>query len=144
MGGRPVIPPLSKEEYKVMWAREQWPETLDKTEHDRRSVYLYVKRTFPLPMLASFDTPDSSVSCARRDATTVAPQALTMMNSDFMLAQATRAAKRAERAPDPIAALWQQTLQRNPTPAERQQSQSVPLSHLALVLFNSNEFLHPD
>ena len=144
MGGRPVIPPLSKEEYKVMWAREQWPEAMDKTEHDRRSVYLYVKRTFPLPMLASFDTPDSSVSCARRDATTVAPQALTMMNSEFMLAQANRAAEKAQRAPDAIGTLWQQTLQRNPTPAERQQSSAIPLNHLALVLFNTNEFLHPD
>ena len=34
MGGRPVIPPLSKEEYSVMWAREQWPEARDTAEHD--------------------------------------------------------------------------------------------------------------
>ena len=95
-------------------------------------------------MLASFDTPDSSVSCARRDATTVAPQALTMMNSEFMLAQSKRAAKKAEGTPDAIGALWQQTLQREPTPKERDQSKSIPLAHLALVLFNSNEFLHPD
>ena len=28
MGGRPVIPQLSREEYTVMWARNQWPEAL--------------------------------------------------------------------------------------------------------------------
>ena len=144
MGGRPVIPPLSKEEYSVMWAREQWPEARDTAEHDRRSVYLYVKRTFPLPMLASFDLPDNSVSCARRDSTTVAPQALTMMNSTFMLAQARRAAAKAEKKSDPLNELWQQTLQRSPTPAERERSKAIPLHLTALVLFNTNEFLYTD
>ncbi|MBL8238394.1 MAG: PSD1 domain-containing protein [Bryobacterales bacterium] len=144
MGGRPVIPPLTKEEYSSMWAREQWPEALDKSEHDRRSVYLYVKRTFPLPMLASFDTPDTSVSCARRDATTVAPQALTMMNSEFMLAQSKRAALRAEKSPDPVQYLWRHTYQRDPSAADRERAKGFPLAHLALVLFNSNEFLYTD
>ncbi len=144
MGGRPVVPPLSKEEYSVMWAREQWPEALDPAEHDRRSIYLYVKRTFPLPMLASFDTPDNSVSCARRDATTVAPQALTLMNSEFMLKQAHRLAARVEKDGDPIRALWRHTLQRDPSVAERDRARGFPLHHLALVLFNLNEFLYTD
>jgi hypothetical protein len=144
MGGRPVVPPLSKEEYSVMWAREQWPEALDPAEHDRRSVYLYVKRTFPLPMLASFDTPDNSVSCARRDATTVAPQALTLMNSEFMLKQAHRLAARVEKDGDPIRALWRHTLQRDPSATERDRARDFPLHHLALVLFNLNEFLYTD
>lgn len=148
MGGRPVIPPLSKEEYNVMWAREQWPEALDKAEHDRRSVYLYVKRSFPLPMLASFDSPDNSVSCARRDATTVAPQALTLMNSEFMLQQARRLAARAAKEPNPIEQLWRITLQRSPTAIESQRAQAFlkdgALFQLALVLFNLNEFLYMD
>jgi len=144
MGGRPVIPPLTKEEYTVMWAREQWPEARDSAEHDRRSVYLYVKRTFPLPMLATFDVPDNSVSCARRDSTTVAPQALTMMNSSFMLAQARRAAANAEKTTDPLNHLWQQTLQRRPTLSEREKANGMPLHLLALVLFNGNEFLYLD
>ncbi|MFN0106595.1 MAG: PSD1 and planctomycete cytochrome C domain-containing protein [Bryobacteraceae bacterium] len=151
MGGRPVIPPLSKEEYTVMWAREQWPEAMDKTEHDRRSVYLYVKRAFPLPMLASFDSPESSVSCARRDATTVAPQALTMMNSEFMLQQARRLAARVEKESNPVERLWRLTLQRTPTTVETQRAEaflndSAPgaMARLALVLFNLNEFLYTD
>jgi len=144
MGGRPVIPPLTKEEYTVMWAREQWPEAIDKSEHDRRSVYLYVKRTFPLPMLASFDSPDNSVSCARRDSTTVAPQALTMMNSEFMLKQAHRLAARVEKEQDPVKALFRHALQRDPSAGERQRAQGFPLHQLALVLFNLNEFLYTD
>src|SRR5262249_16404840 len=50
MGGRPVIPPLTKEEQAAMWAPNQWPVSLDPAEHNRRSVYLYVKRSFPFPM----------------------------------------------------------------------------------------------
>ena len=37
----------------------QWPATLDPAESMRRSVYMYVKRTFRLPMLETFDVPDS-------------------------------------------------------------------------------------
>ena len=65
------------------WAPAQWPVSLDPSEHNRRSVYLYVKRSFPYPMLAIFDEPESSVSCPRRDVTTVAPQALALFNSQF-------------------------------------------------------------
>ena len=78
----------------------QWPVSLDPAEHDRRSVYLYVKRSFPYPMFAIFDAPDSAVSCPRRDTTTVAPQALALLNSEFMLAQARKLCRaRAEGEP---------------------------------------------
>ena len=38
MGGRPVVPPLTSEEKLGMWNPRQWPESLDKREHTRRSV----------------------------------------------------------------------------------------------------------
>ncbi len=97
MGGRPVIPPLTGEEKTGMWAPSQWPVSLDPSEHNRRSVYLYVKRSFPYPMLAIFDEPESSVSCPRRDVTTVAPEALALFNSQFMLAQASKFAESESR-----------------------------------------------
>ena len=46
-----------------------------------RSLYLVRKRCLPIPFLQSFDLPDSTVSCARRDTTVVAPQALMLLNS---------------------------------------------------------------
>jgi hypothetical protein len=52
-------------------------------ECDVRSIYLVQKRTVPIPFLQVFDLPDTAVSCARRDVTTVAPQALNLLNSDF-------------------------------------------------------------
>lgn len=152
MGGRPVIPPLSSEEYTVMWSRSQWPEALDPREHTRRSVYLYVKRTFPLPMLSTFDVPDTSLSCSRRDSTTVAPQALTLINGEFSLKQAARLAERARGldAADPLTALWRLALGRVPTTAEKARAQAMVqadaqgLERLALVIFNMNEFLYID
>jgi cytochrome c553 len=145
MGGRPVIPRLSPEEYSVMWARNQWPESLDAREHNRRSVYLYVKRTFPLPMLSTFDVPDTSVSCSRRDNTTVAPQALTLLNGEFMVSQAAKLADRAGKQPDPIESVWRFALGRAPTAAERIRAQSIAsLQRLCLAVLNTNEFLYVD
>ena len=48
---------------------------------DVRSVFLVRKRCLPIPFLQAFDLPDTTVSCARRDSTVVAPQALMLLNS---------------------------------------------------------------
>lgn len=157
MGGRPVVPPLSHEEMTGLWARDQWPVALDQSEHTRRSVYLYVKRTFPLPMMTTFDSPDNSVSCSRRDKTTVAPQALTMMNSEFMVAQAANLAARlqTEFGKDPARwaeGAWRLLYGRAPSSAEQrlflQSLGSIAdpsaLARACLVLLNTNEFLYID
>lgn len=149
MGGRPVIPKLSKEEYTVMWARNQWPEAMDEREHTRRSIYLYVKRTFPMPMFTTFDTPDSSMSCSRRDNTTVAPQALTLMNGDFMVGQAKRLAAMVRNAhpgdtQKQLDTAWRQVLGRLPRTAERDKATALSLDQICLALLNTNEFLYLD
>jgi hypothetical protein len=95
-GGRPLWPPLPEEilraqpgvlealEGKDAGRRQGW--FTDKEEEcDVRSIYLVQKRSVPIPFLQVFDLPDNTVSCARRDVTTVAPQALNLLNSDFSL-----------------------------------------------------------
>jgi len=106
-----------------------------------------------------FDAPESSVSCPRRDATTVAPQALALFNGRFMLQQAGALAQRLEKQhpEDPSArvnALWQLALSRSPSPAEMDQARSFlttgsvesgqasPLAQLCIVVLNMNEFLY--
>jgi hypothetical protein len=153
MGGKPVIPPLTAEEKTGMWALNQWPVALDTAEYDRRSVYLYVKRSFPYPMFEIFDEPDSSESCPRRDTTTVAPQALALLNSEFMLNHAGRLAQRIEREnPGPVEArvraAWKLVLDREPNTKELGRAvgflKTSPLTELCLVLLNMNEFLYVD
>lgn len=46
----------------------------------RRSVYMFHKRLIPYPMFQAFDRPDLMTSCAARQNTTVAPQAMVMLN----------------------------------------------------------------
>lgn len=50
----------------------------------RRSIYLPMLRTAKPELLALFDAPDDKATTPRRNETTVAPQALFMMNSRFV------------------------------------------------------------
>jgi hypothetical protein len=71
----------------------------------RRSVYLQVRRSQPLTLLQVFDQPVIETNCTRRAASTVASQALTLLNSRFLDAQADAFAGRALREwPDAPAA----------------------------------------
>jgi hypothetical protein len=67
----------------------------------RRSIYLKVRRSQPLTLLQSFDQPVMETNCTRRDVSTVASQALNLLNSDTLMNQAEAFAARVERnAPD--------------------------------------------
>jgi len=147
MGGPPIVLPLSKEEFLGIREPDLWPVTLDPAEHTRRSVYLYVKRSFKMPMLETFDVADNTMSCARRESSTVAPQALAMMNGEF-----TRdyAAKMAERFTGParIEQAWRHALGRSPSAAESARANAFlernPFAALCLLILNMNEFLYVD
>jgi hypothetical protein len=66
-------------------------------EEFRRSVYVQVRRSKPLGFLNTFDAPLMEVNCERRQSSTVATQALMLMNSDFILDQARHFAVRLRR-----------------------------------------------
>lgn len=123
-------------------------------------------------MFTTFDAPDASISCARRDVTTVAPQALAMLNSVFMFDQAKAFAARLQKeyGQDPracIQAAWQLSFGRAPTPEEiekalelfaqdlvsakgngsadlREPADTSSLTKLSLLIFNMNEFVYVD
>lgn len=136
---------------------------------DVRTLFLVRKRALPIPFLQSFDLPDNTVSCARRDSTVVAPQALTLLNSPesirFATATATRVAKKAGSEPaKQVDYLFQIALSRQPLDEERQlaldllhrhaelhtqgpqpdQARHLALVDLARALLNSNEFCYLD
>ena len=69
------------------------PGTLDEGSK-RRSIYFTVKRNKSIPMLKSFDKPDDLQGIGRRPTTTVAPQALLMMNNPHVHAYAQALARR--------------------------------------------------
>ena len=61
----------------------------------RRSVYGFIDRQNLPNMFRSFDVASPDIPIAQRSVTTVAPQALILLNSDFMQQQATALAERA-------------------------------------------------
>lgn len=65
--------------------REVWKVSANPADRHRRSLYIHSKRNLPYPLLDAFDLPDMHESCARRTQTTVAPQALMLLNSDLVL-----------------------------------------------------------
>ena len=153
MGGVGVIPPLSAEEILAARMPQLWPENPDPSEHTRRSVYLQMKRSMTLPMLQIFDAPDTATSCPRRESSTVAPQALALMNSAFSAAQAKAFAARigkqaGENAEAPVETGWLLAFGRPPTAEESRTALDYlgrnSLPRLCLLLFNMSEFIYVD
>jgi len=153
MGGVGVIPPLTREEILAARMPQLWPANPDPAEHNRRSIYLQMKRSLTLPMLQIFDAPDTATSCPRRESSTVAPQALALMNGESAVAQAaqfaSRIKKQAGESPEAsVEAGWRLAFGRPPTAAERQTAldflQRNSLERLCLLLFNMSEFIYVD
>jgi cytochrome c551/c552 len=168
--GKPLWPPVAEELLKAQPAileaekggdggRMQGWYANPIEETDVRSVFLVRKRCLPIPFLQAFDLPDTTVSCARRDTTVVAPQALMLLNSDEGVRYAKSVADRltattpldfddAERTRKLIDSLFQRALVRSPTSDERslaveflrrhraehaKTSSSAPAAHRAFV-----------
>jgi len=96
-----------------------------KANDTRRSVYLPVFRNALPEALEAFDFADPSMVTGRRNVSTVAPQALYLMNHPFPAEQAKHAATRllGEKLPDDAARLtraYRLTLGREPTAGERE------------------------
>jgi hypothetical protein len=63
----------------------------------RRSVYVQVRRSRPLSVLATFDAPRMEPNCAVRSSSTVTPQSLMLMNSTFVMRQSEFFAERLRK-----------------------------------------------
>ncbi len=91
-GFKPYIPPEANQARNL---KDKYPNDVsDDASTRRRSVYMFHKRVVPYPLLQAFDRPDLLVSCARRQDTTVAPQALAMLNDPWVRSCASTLAER--------------------------------------------------
>lgn len=87
----------------------------------RRSVYGLVDRLNLPGLLRTFDFPSPDATSPQRAETTVAPQALFLMNHPFVLEQCRALARRTRAAGEPeaqVAALFRLLYARPPTPSE--------------------------
>lgn len=154
-GGRSVMTVIDPELVKDLKRPQYWQPTKEKSEHDRRTIYMIYKRNLILPFMQVFDAPDTMFSCARREQSTHAPQALEMMNGKMANVYAESFAQRlmAEKPnlAERIDFAWKLATGRPPTQAEVKSAvkylddgpnQLEVLKEFALVLFNMNPFLY--
>ena len=161
-GGPSIYPQLAK---SVLATQSRpgdgWGKS-DDMERSRRSVYIFVKRTLPVPLMEAFDAPNSAQPAGERAITTVAPQALMLLNGQFVQEQAAALAERVmKESPTEDARIdtaFRIVLQRPPTDDERQianrmlagqrelskDSEQIALRSLCLTLLNLNEFVYID
>jgi hypothetical protein len=80
VGGPSVFPPIPAQ----LDLRNAWKVSDNPHEHNRRSVYVFVRRNTPYPLLDTFDWANPQLVHSRREVTTTAPQALALINSDLV------------------------------------------------------------
>jgi len=59
-----------------------WTVSEDPRDHNRRSLYIFTRRSVPYPLLEPFDMASAQQVHSKRDVTTTPLQALTLINSD--------------------------------------------------------------
>jgi hypothetical protein len=82
LGGPSVFPPLP--EGTQAPNRNFWITSDNPHDHNRRSVYVFIRRNLPYPLLDTFDWANPQIVHNKREVTTTAPQALALINSDLV------------------------------------------------------------
>jgi len=154
--GPGITPSLSNEALEGLSKKGGAWQPSPKDKQRRRSIYIHVRRSLINPLLGTFDFADTSRPCAQRDVTMVAPQALMLLNDEFVHAESSSLAQKAAKAgPDPklqIQSAWRIALGRDPKPGEvelgldfiKRLGSDEGLRSLCHVLVNTNEFAHVD
>ena len=166
-------PPIASEAMQARNVKNPYPQNIkDAPENPRRTIYMFHKRVVQYPLMQAFDAPDAQVSCGRRINTTVAPQALALLNDPFVRLRAEELAGRiqkdaGEKLDSQLSRAYQLCLSREPTAEERADARSfiakqtaarrernknqsrdvaerLALTDFCQVLFGLNEFIYVD
>ncbi len=154
-GGPSYMVPIDPELVLMLKRPQYWVATRDKSEYNRRTIYMIYKRNLRLPFEEVFDAPDTLLSCARREQSTHAPQALELLNgatsNELAGAFAERLLKDRATPADRIDYAWRLAAGRGPTPAESALAlkfladapdDPAKVKEFALAMFNLNAFLY--
>ena len=157
LGGPSFMVPIEKDLVLMLKRPQYWVPTRDKTEYDRRTLYMIYKRNLRMPFLEVFDAPDTLLSCALREQATHPPQALELLNgktsnelaghfADRLLREARTPAARVDLA-------FRLAVGRGAKPGERtlalryfgdRPDDRGRVKEFALAVFNLNSFLYLD
>ena len=140
---------------------------LSRNGHNRRSVYIFARRVYPLKFMEIFDSPIMAINCTRRMNSTTVLQSFAQLNSDFVIHAARDAANQIQKlvktdSGDVIKTSYRMIVGRRPTDDElkacltflanqsaayRQEGQngkaeSLAIADLCHMLICMNEFLY--
>jgi hypothetical protein len=154
-GGPSFMVPIDPELMLMLKRPQYWVPTRDKSEYDRRTLYMIYKRNLRLPFSEVFDSPDTLLSCARREQSTHAPQALELLNgktsNELAAIFAERLLKERPTAAERIDYAWRLAAGRLPTAAEKALAMKflavapdspAAAKEFALAVLNLNAFLY--
>ena len=164
IGGEGFRPSISSEALEGLSRKDAAYTASPEPEQRRRSFYTYMQRSLLPPLMTTFDQCDTTLPCGQRDVSTVAPQALALLNNEFVHQRAEALSTRLTK-PDgderlQVRTIWQSILKRDPDEDEAkaalahvatqmkrfegENSRIRAWESLCVVLFNSNEFLYVD
>jgi hypothetical protein len=140
IGGPSVRPPLPGDITSVGYANQvRWKES-DGPDRYRRGFYTFFQRTVPYPMLITFDAPDSSAACTRRERSNTPLQALTLLNDPVFFECAQSLGRRIASpvlAPrDRVVLAFESCLSRTPTDEETTRAEQLYLGYVGLCREN--------
>jgi Protein of unknown function (DUF1553)/Protein of unknown function (DUF1549)/PA14 domain/Planctomycete cytochrome C len=163
MFGPSVMPPIPREVLAGQARPGAGWKVSSPEEAARRSVYVHIKRSLLVPILAQFDQADTDQSCPVRFTTTVPTQALGLLNDEFSNEQAKLLAQRLKKeSPQSVEEQARRAIRlatgRTPTAAEvnkdvafiknlREQNnlgEMEALRFYCLMVLNTNEFMYLD
>jgi len=160
-----VNPEVLLETRKTDERPARWGDSPE-SEGFRRTIYVFQRRALMLPFVEAFDGAAMNTPCPQRAVTTVAPQALMLMNGEFGRSAARAFADRVIREAgtdcgDRVARAFRLAFVRAPRPEEARQAldfldgqtrryggaadaERAAFVELCHVLLNANEFLYID
>jgi hypothetical protein len=151
LGGPSIFPYIDPDLFAESSRRTWRGRPDDDPSTWRRSLYVFLKRGIRYPMFETFDQPNLVNSADRRNRTTIAPQALILMNNGMVLIQARLFAERLtkEAGADPakqVDRAFRVALSRPPDTVEARRSvefvKQSGLEAFCHALFNLNEFVY--
>jgi len=132
LGGESFKPSIASEALEGLSRKSGAWQPSAPGDQRRRSLYIFSQRSLLPPLMTVFDFADTTLPCAQRDVTTVAPQALALLNNHFVHDRSRALARRVRDAAgvDParqIELAWRYALGRAPQGGELQ----AAIAHLA-------------
>ena len=136
-------------------SRYAWKPDAHEADQHRRSIYVLAKRNLRYPLFDVYDLPDMHNSCARRTQTTTAPQALLLLNGEFVQEHARDWSEKLQRSSlaetkSKVALAYRCAWGRPATEEEIRlgmtylRQPGATLGDFCHALLNTNEFLYVD